>query len=197
MHLDEEPIVITTNIQTNQNGRKDTWGSNRSRPDPLDIHEGRAEDGNDYAYRTPNRLEHGNQNKREDHGRCPPQPQPTPSGMTPEPLPYPDPSEASERSSLPPTSLLSPLKKDNIKPAALSMYTESPTLSWNLDLVPAKKNGVVEPAEESEMREGIGLMTEGASPFQEFGGGTGSATGRPDRMDSEAESPLLAIASAC
>ena len=117
--------------------------------------------------------------------------------MTPEPLPYPDPSEASERSSLPPTSLSSPPKKDDIKPGALSMYTESPALSWNLDLAPAKKNGGVELAEELEIREGIGLMTEGVSPCQEFGGGTGIRAARPDRMDPEAEPPLLANASAC
>ena len=176
MHSDKEPIDITTNILTNQSDHKDIWGSNRSRPDPLDIHEGHAEDGNNYVYRIPNCLKHGNRNNREDHGRCPPQPQPTPSGMTPEPLPYPDSSEASERSSSPSTSLSSPPKKDNIEPNASSMYMESPTLSWNLDLAPAKKNGGVEPAEELEMREGIGLMTEGASPCQEFGGGTGSAT---------------------
>ena len=161
---DKEPNDITTHILTNQSDFKDTWGSNKSRLDPLGIHEGHAEDGNDYIYRIPNRLELGNWNNQEDHGKCPPQSWPTPSEMTPEPLPYPDPSEASERSSLPPTSLLSPPKKDNIKPAASLMYTESPTLSWNLDLVPAKKNGRVKPAEESEIREGTGLMMEGASP---------------------------------
>ena len=93
--------------------------------------------------------------------------------MTPEPLPYPDPSEASEMSSLLPTSLLLPLKKDDNEPNTSSMYTERPDLSWNLCLVPAKKNGGVKPAEESEMREGTGLMREGASPCLEFGGGTG------------------------
>ena len=61
--------------------------------------------------------------------------------MTPEPLPYPDPSEASERSSLLPTSLSSPPKKDDNEPDASSMYTERPDLSWNLCLAPAKKNG--------------------------------------------------------
>ena len=116
--------------------------------------------------------------------------------MTPEPLPYPDPSEASERSSLPPTSPLSLLKKDDIKPDALSMYMESPDLSWSLCLVPAKKNNGVEPVEESEMREGTGLMMEGASPCLEFGGGTGIGAAQPDRTDSEAEPPLSAIASA-
>ena len=72
--------------------------------------------------------------------------------MTPEPLPYPDPPEASETSSLLPTSLLSPPKKDDNEPVASSMYTERPDLSWNLCLVPAKKNGGVEPVEESEMQ---------------------------------------------
>ena len=161
---DKEPVDITTTILTNQSDRKDTWGSNRSRPDPPDIHADCAEGGNDYVYRIPNRPELGNQSNQKDHGKCPPQSRPTPSGMTPEPLPYPDPSEASERSSSPPTSLLSPPKKDNIKPDASSMYTESPALSWSLDLAPAKKNSRVEPVEESEMREGIGLMREGASP---------------------------------
>ena len=94
--------------------------------------------------------------------------------MTPEPLPYPDPSEASETSSSLPTSLSSPLKKDNNELVALSMYMERPDLSWSLDLAPAKKYGRVEPAEESEMREGIGLMREEASPCREFGGGTGT-----------------------
>ena len=51
-------------------------------------------------------------------------------------------------------------------------------------------------AEESEMREGTGLMKEGASPCLEFGGGIGTGVARPDRTDSEAEPPLLAIASA-
>ena len=94
--------------------------------------------------------------------------------MTPEPLPYPDPSEASERSSSPPASLLLPLKKDNIEPCASLMYTERPNLSWNLCLAPAKKNGGVDPVEESERREGTGLMMEEASPCLEFGGGTGT-----------------------
>ena len=93
--------------------------------------------------------------------------------MTPEPLPCPDPSEASERSSLLPASLLSPLKKDNIEPDALSMYTERPGLFWNLCLAPAKKNGGVELVEEVEMREGIRLMRKEASPCLKFGGGIG------------------------
>ena len=76
------------------------------------------------------------------------------------------------------------------------MYTERPDLSWNLDLAPAKKYGKVEPAEELEMREGTGLMKEGASPCLEFGGGTGTGAAQPDRMDSEAEPPLSASASA-
>ena len=116
--------------------------------------------------------------------------------MTPEPLPYPDPSEVSETSSLLPTSLLLPPKKDDNEPIASSMNTESPDLSWNLDLAPAKKNGGVKPAEELEMREGIGLMTEGASPCLEFGGGTGIKAARPDQTDSEAEPPLSAMPSA-
>ena len=116
--------------------------------------------------------------------------------MTPEPLPYPDPSEASETFSLLPTSLSSPLKKNNNEPVASSMYTERPDLSSNLCLAPAKKNGGVEPAEELEMREGTGLMMEGASPCLEFGGGIGTRAAQLDRTDSEAEPPLLAIASA-
>ena len=55
--------------------------------------------------------------------------------MTPEPLPYPDPSEASEIPSSLPTSLLSPLKKDDTEPDASSMNMERPELSWNLCLV--------------------------------------------------------------
>ena len=116
--------------------------------------------------------------------------------MTPEPLPFPDPSEAFEKSSLLPTSPLLPLKKDYIEPGAWLMYTERPALSWALCLAPAKKNGRVEPAEESEMREGIGLMREEASPCREFGGGIGIGAARPDRTDSETEPPLSAIASA-
>ena len=172
--LDQEPNVITKSILTNQNDRKNTWGSDRSRPDPPDTHEDCAEDDNNYVYKTPNLLKHDTQNNQEDHGGCPPQSRPKPSGMTPEPLPCPDPSEASESSSLLPASLLSPPKKDNIEPAASSMYMERPALSWNLCRAPAKKNSRVEPAEESEMREGIGLMTEEASPCLEFGGGTGT-----------------------
>ena len=193
---DEEPIVITNSILTNQSDHKNTLGSNRSRPDPLDTHEGRAEDGNDYVYKTPNLLEHDIPNNQEDHGRCPPQLLPKPSGMTPEPLPCPDPSEASEMSSLLLTSLLSPLKKDDNEPVAWSMYTERPVLSWNLCLAPVKKYGGVEPAEESEMREGTGLRREEASPCLEFGGGIGTGAAWPDRTDSEAEPPLSAIPSA-
>ena len=156
----------------------------------------RAEGDIDYTYRTPNHLEHDTQNNQEDHGKCPPQPWPISSGTTPEPLPYPDPSEASEMSSSLLTSLLSPPKKDDIEPCASSMYMERPDLSWNLCLAPAKKNSRVDLAEESEMREGIGLMMEEASPCLEFGGGTGSATARPDWMDLETEPPLSANPSA-
>ena len=116
--------------------------------------------------------------------------------MTPEPLPCPAPSEASERSSSPPASLLSPLKKDNIEPSASLIYTERPNPSWNLCLAPTKKYGGVELAEESEMREGTGLMKEEASPCLEFGRGTGIEVAQPDQTDSEAKPPLLAKASA-
>ena len=94
--------------------------------------------------------------------------------MTPEPLPFPDPSEASEKSSLLPASLLSPLKKDDNEPVTLLMYMERPNPSWALCLAPAKKNGRVELVEELEIREGTGLMKGGASPCLEFGGGTGT-----------------------
>ena len=193
---DEEPIVITSSILTNQNDRKNTLGSDRSRPGPLDTHGDHAEDGNDYVYRTPNLLEHDIQNSLENHGRCPPQLRPKPSGMTPEPLPCLDPSEASEMSSSLLTSLSSPPKKDDIELVASSMYTERPAPSWNLCLAPAKKYGGVEPAEESEMREGTGLRREEASPDREFGGGTGIRAVRPDRTDSETEPPLSATPSA-
>ena len=193
---DEEPIVITDRILTNQNDHKNTWGSDRSRPDPPGTHEDRAEDGIDYVYKTPNPLGHDIPNNLEDHGKCPPQPRPTPSGMTPEPLPHPDPSEASGTSSSLPTSLSSPPKKDDIEPVASSMYTERPDLSWNLCLAPAKKYGGVEPAEESEMREGTGLRKGEASPCLEFGGGTGIGAARLDRTDLETEPPLSAIPSA-
>ena len=139
----EEPIVITNSILTNQNDRMNTLGSDRSRPGPPDTREDCAEGGNDYVYRTPNPHEHDTRNTQEDHGRCPPQPLPKPSGMTPEPLPCPDPSEASETSSLLLASLSSPLKKDDSEPVASSMYTERPDLSWNLCLAPAKKYGGV------------------------------------------------------
>ena len=94
--------------------------------------------------------------------------------MTPELLPYPDPSEASETSSSLLTSLSSLPKKDDIEPGTSSMYTERPILSWSLCLAPTKKYSGVKPAEELEMREGTGLMMEGASPCLEFGGGTGT-----------------------
>ena len=194
--MDDESNDITNSILTNRDDCKNTWGSGRSRPDPPDTHEDRAEDDNDYTYKTPNLLEHGTQNNQEDHGRYPPQPWPTPSEMTPEPLPYPDPSEASETSSLLPASLSSPLKKDDNEPVASSMYMERPAPSWSLCLAPAKKYGGVEPAEESEMREGTGLRREEASPCLEFGGGTGIGAARPDQTDSEAKPPLLAIPSA-
>ena len=129
---DEEPNDITNRILTNQSDHKNTWGSDRSKPDPPDTHEDSAEGDNDYVCRIPSHLKHDTQNNPEDHGKYPPQPRPVPSGMTPEPLPYPDPSEASEMSSLLPTSLSSPPKKDDIEPVALSMYTERPDISWNL-----------------------------------------------------------------
>ena len=116
--------------------------------------------------------------------------------MTPEPLPFPDPSEASEMSSSLPASLLLPPKKDNIEHATLSMYTESPNLSWNLCLAPAKKNSRFELEEELKIREGTGLMRGGASPCLEFGGGTGIGMAQPDRMDSKAKTPLSANPSA-
>ena len=104
--------------------------------------------------------------------------------MTPEPLPFPDPSEASEMFSSLPASLLLPPKKDNSKPIALSMYTERPALSWALCLVPAKKNGRVELAEELEMREGTGLIVRGTAWYSlatrglVMGGGVGGGVGR-------------------
>ena len=156
--LDKEPNDITNRILTNQSDCKNTWGSDRSKPDPPDTHEDRAEGDIDYVYRTPNHLEPDTQNNQEDHGKCPPQPWPIPSGMTPEPLPYPDPSEASEMSSSLLASLSSLLKKDDNEPVASSMYTERPNPSWSLCLAPTKKNGGVKPAEESEMREGTGLV---------------------------------------
>ena len=165
MQSEKEPDDITNNILTNRNDHKDTWGSDRSRPETPDIHEGRAEGDNDYTYRTPNHHKLGNQDSLQRHDTYQPQQLPKPSGMTPEPLPYPDPSEASEIPSSLPTSLSLPPKKDNIKPDALLMYMESPDLSWRLCLVPAKKNGRVKLEEESEMREGTGLMREGASPY--------------------------------
>ena len=192
----EEPIVITNSILTNQNDCKNTSGSDRSKPDPPGTCEDRAEGGNDYVYRTPSSLEHDTRNTQEDHGKCPPQPLPKPSGMTPEPLPCPDPSEASETSSSLLTSLSSPPKKDDNEPVASSMYTESPDLSWSLCLAPAKKYGEAKPAEELEMREGTGLRREEASPCREFGGGTGIGAAQPDRTDSETKPPLSAIASA-
>ena len=178
--MDKEPSDITNGILANQNDCKNTWGSDKSRPDPPDTHEGRAEDDNDYVYRTPNHLEHNIPNNQEDHERRPPQPWPKPSGMTPEPLPCPDPSEASETSSSLLTSLLSLPKKDDNELNASSMYTERPDPSWNLCLAPAKKYGGVEPAEESEMREGTGLRREEASPCLEFGGGIGIGAAQLD-----------------
>ena len=193
---EEEPDDITNNILTNQSDRKDTWGSDSSRPETLDIHEGRAGDGNDYAYKIPNCHEHGNQDSLQRHDTYQPQRLPKPSGMTPEPLPYPDSSEASETPSLLPTPLSLPPKKDDIEPDTSSMYTERPNLSWSLCLAPAKKKGGVEPEEELEMREGTGPRRGGASSDQESGRGTGTETAQPDRTDSEAEPPLSANPSA-
>ena len=186
---DKEPDGITNYMLTNQSDHMDTWGSNKSRPGTLNKHEGHAEDGTSYIYNTPNCHKPNNQDILQHHDTCQPQQLPKPSGMPPVPLPYPDPSEASERSSLPLTSLSLPLKKDNIKPAASSMYTESSADVWSLSLAPAKKNSEFEPEEESEMREGIGLRREAVSPDQEFGGGTGTGAAPPDRSGSEAKCP--------
>ena len=94
--------------------------------------------------------------------------------MPPLPLPNPDPSEASERSSLLPTSLLSPLRKADIVDTVSSMNMEQPDASWNLCLAPAKKNSKAELEEELEMREGMGLKLGAESPCLEFGGGIGT-----------------------
>ena len=75
------------------------------------------------------------------------------------------------------------------------MYMERPSLSWNLYLAPAKKNGGVELEEELEMREGTRLMRGAVSPCLEFGGGIGTGVALPDWMDLEAKPPLLAMAS--
>ena len=96
---DKEPTDITTNILTNQRDHKDIWGSDRKKPGILDIHEGHAEDGNNYAYSTPNHLKLDNQDNQQHHETYPPQLLSKPSEMPPAPLPYPDPSEASEMSS--------------------------------------------------------------------------------------------------
>ena len=139
-------------------------GSNRSTPGTQNIHGDHAEDENNYVYNTPNHLELSNWDNQQHHDTCPPQQPPQPSEMPPVPLPYPDPSEASERSSL---LLVSPLllpRKTDITDNALSMNMAWPDVLWNLCLAPAKKNGGVEPEEELEMREGIGLRRGVASP---------------------------------
>ena len=190
-----ESSNITNSILTNQNDCKDTLGSSRSRPGTPDIHEGHAEGDNNYAYKTPNRHKFGNQDTLQCCDTYQPQWLPEPSGMTPEPLPFPDSSEASETPSSLPTSLLSPPKKDDNEPIASLMYMERPNLSWNLCLAPAKKNGRVEPEDESEMREGTGLRKGAASPCLEFGRGIGIGAAQPGWKDLVAKPPLSAIAS--
>ena len=138
---DKEPHVITDHILTNKNDHKDTSGSDRSKPEILGIHEGNAEGGINYAYKTPNHHKLGNQDILQHHDTYQPHLPPKPSGMTPEPLPYPDPSEAFEIPSLLPTSLLLPPKKDNNELNALLMYMERPNLSLSLCLAPTKKYG--------------------------------------------------------
>ena len=149
---EEEPDSITNHILTNQNDHKDTLGSNKNKPGTLDVHEGHAEDENDYAYKTPSHHEHNNWDNLQRHDTYPLQWPEEPSETPPKPPPCLDPSEASKRSSLPPASLWSPPKKDNIEPNRLLMYTERPALSWNLCLAPTKKYGRAEPEEESEMK---------------------------------------------
>ena len=139
-------------------------GSNRSRPGTLDIHEGHAEDDINYVYKNPNHHELGNQDIQQHHETYLSQWPPAPSGTTSDPLLYPDPSEASERSSSLLTSLSSLPKKDDIEPITLLMYTERAADLWTLYLAPAKKNGEVKLAEESEMREEMGLMRGVESP---------------------------------
>ena len=189
-----KPDDITVKILTNQNDHKDTLDLNKNKSGTPDKHEDCAEDGNNYVYKTPNHPEHGNQDNPQHRETYQPQRPPEPSEMPPLPLPYPVPSEASERSSLPLTSLLSLLKKDDIKPTVLLVYMERPADVWSLFLAPVKKNSRFELEEELEMREGIGLMRGAASPDQEFGGGTGTRVAPPDCSDSEAKCPLLANA---
>ena len=159
------------------------------------IHEGHAEDGIDYIYNTPNHHEHGNWDIQQHHETYQPLWPQEPSETAPVPLPYPDPSEASERFSSLPVSLFSPPKKDDTKPATLSMNMERPDVSWNLCLAPAKYGGA-EPEEELEMREGTGLRRGAASPDREFGREIGIGGVPPTCLDSEDEWPLLANVSA-
>ena len=180
MQTKEEPDNITKCILTNQNDHKDTCGSSRSRPGTLDIHEGRAEDGNDYADKIPNCHKLGSQDTLQHHNTYQPQWPPEPSGMIPEPLSHPVTSEASEIPSSLPTSLSLLPKKDDTEPNASLMYTERHGLSWNLSLAPTKKNGRDEPEDKLEMREGIGPMRGVVSPCLEFGGGTWSRVAPPD-----------------
>ena len=87
---DKEPDNITRKILTNQSDHEDTWGSGKSKPETPDIHEGCAEDENDYIYNTPNHLEHGNWDILQHHDTYQPQWLPGPSEMPPMPLPYSD-----------------------------------------------------------------------------------------------------------
>ena len=61
--------------------------------------------------------------------------------------------------------------------------------------MPVKKNGKVELTEELEMREGILLMREEASPCLEFGRGIGIGVAQPEQTDLEVEFPLSATPS--
>ena len=148
--------------------------SGRSKPDPLDKHEGCAEGDTDCVYSTPNLLEHNNQHNQEDHETCPPQLQPKPSGMTPVPHPCSDPSEASEKSSLLPVSPSLLPRRDDIVDPVSSMNMVCPDNPWKCLCEPTKKNGRFEPEEESEMREGLRLMMGADSPCLEFGGRIGT-----------------------
>ena len=76
------------------------------------------------------------------------------------------------------------------------MNIERPDVSLNLCLAPAKKYGRVKLEEESEMREGTGLVRGGASPNLEFGRGTGTGVVESTHSDWEDKWPLLAIPSA-
>ena len=139
MQSEHQSNDITNSVLTNQNDCKDTWDSDRSKPNPLDKHGGHTEGENDYIYSIPNCHELNNQDNPEDHETYPHQLQPEPSKMPPLPCPSSYPSEAFEKFSFLPVLPLLLLRKDDIVNPVSLMNMVCPIILGNAFMCPQRR----------------------------------------------------------